>query len=450
MEKFSTTFFSLASVLISMQCLIALGGGATNYTTSDESVLLAFKSHLTYDPNHILAANWTTNTSFCHWLGVSCCCRGQNRVTSLNLSNMGLQGTIPPQIGNLSFLTNFNISFNHFNGHLPAELGQLRRLKEFDLYGNDFSGEIPTSIFNVSAIQWINVANNSLSGSLSDYMCSHLPKLRVLWLSYNEFVGDVPSKWGECRELQYLSFFGNKFTGFIPRSIGNLTMLKKLYLGQNNLQGELPLEMENLRSLEILGLRSANLTSSIPSSLFNISSLKELYLLENQLFGSLPMDICSSDVHGLEFLALQHNQLTGSIPRYVGNCTSLRVLDLSDNKLSEYGQEGLVSTKCDVYSFGIMMMEVFTRKKPTDEMFTSDLSLSRWVSEALVKGVTQAIDSRLIRKDEEHFFAKVSCVSSIFELALNCTAESPENRINIKHALALLQKIRLKFLAKLQ
>ncbi|KAH7867026.1 hypothetical protein Vadar_028015 [Vaccinium darrowii] len=96
-----------------------------------------------------------------------------------------------------------------------------------------------------------------------------------------------------------------------------------------------------------------------------------------------------------------------------------------------------------------MMMEIFTRKKPTDEMFTSDLSLKRWVSEALVNGVTQAIDSRLIRQEEEHSFAEVSCVSSTFELALNYTEESQENRINIKDALALLQKIRLKFLAKL-
>ncbi|KAH7866247.1 hypothetical protein Vadar_017613 [Vaccinium darrowii] len=116
---------------------------------------------------------------------------------------------------------------------------------------------------------------------------------------------------------------------------------------------------------------------------------------------------------------------------------------------AEYGQEGLVSTSCDIYSFGIMMMEVFTSKKPTDEMFTSDLSLSHWVSKALVNGVTQAMDSRLIRKDEENFFAEVNCVSSIFELALNCTAESPENRINIKDALAFLQKIRLEFLVKL-
>jgi len=76
----------------------------------------------------------------------------------------------------------------------------------------------------------------------------------------------------------------------------------------------------------------------------------------------------------------------------------------------EYGHEGLVSTSCDVYSYGILLMEVFCRKKPVDEMFTSDLSLKNWVSEALHNDVTQVIDSSLVRKEEEQFTAKVSCV----------------------------------------
>ena len=44
----------------------------------------------------------------------------------------------------------------------------------------------------------------------------------------------------------------------------------------------------------------------------------------------------------------------------------------------EYGFEGLVSTGSDIYSYGSMLIEVFARLKPIDEMF-SDTCLRNWV-----------------------------------------------------------------------
>ncbi|XP_047267489.1 receptor kinase-like protein Xa21 [Capsicum annuum] len=40
----------------------------------------------------------------------------------------------------------------------------------------------------------------------------------------------------------------------------------------------------------------------------------------------------------------------------------------------EYGLDGLVSTKCDIYSYGIMLLETFARRKPND--FEGDVNLS--------------------------------------------------------------------------
>lgn len=41
----------------------------------------------------------------------------------------------------------------------------------------------------------------------------------------------------------------------------------------------------------------------------------------------------------------------------------------------EYGQDGIVLTYCDVYSFSIMMIEALTGMRPSDEIFTGGLSL---------------------------------------------------------------------------
>ncbi|PIN13196.1 Non-specific serine/threonine protein kinase [Handroanthus impetiginosus] len=96
---------------------------------TDESSLLAFKSHITNDSSHTtLGKNWTTKTSVCNWIGVTCGSRNY-RVIALNISYMFLEGTIPPHIGNLSFLVSLDITGNRFHGDLPEELAHLRRLR---------------------------------------------------------------------------------------------------------------------------------------------------------------------------------------------------------------------------------------------------------------------------------------------------------------------------------
>ncbi|PQP95639.1 cinnamoyl-CoA reductase 1-like [Prunus yedoensis var. nudiflora] len=46
----------------------------------------------------------------------------------------------------------------------------------------------------------------------------------------------------------------------------------------------------------------------------------------------------------------------------------------------EFGMEGIISTRGDVYSFGIVLMETFTRRKPTDEMFVAERNLKQLIS----------------------------------------------------------------------
>lgn len=99
------------------------------------------------------------------------------------------------------------------------------------------------------------------------------------------------------------------------------------------------------------------------------------------------------------------------------------------------------------------MIETFTRKMPTDEMFTGETSLKKWVEESLRVAVTEVVDAELLSSEEEEgakYAAKTKCISSIMSLALKCATDIPEERMKVKDALVDLQKIRTNFLMDVQ
>ncbi|XP_070014496.1 probable LRR receptor-like serine/threonine-protein kinase At3g47570 [Nicotiana sylvestris] len=113
----------------------------------------------------------------------------------------------------------------------------------------------------------------------------------------------------------------------------------------------------------------------------------------------------------------------------------------------EYGLDGLVSTKCDVYSYGITLMETFTRRKPNNEMFEGDLSLKQWVSYSLPESIVDVVDNNLVTPHDNHLNKKLGCVASIMKVALDCCVDSPARRIDMKNVVGMLQKIKIQLLA---
>jgi LRR receptor-like serine/threonine-protein kinase FLS2 len=188
---------SLFLFLLSLHCLVpCLAANKTNITT-DESALLAFKSLITVDPNHILANNWSTSSPICNWVGVTCNER-HNRVHTLNLTNMGLEGTISPNLGNLSFLVILDLSYNKFSGQFPfKEICWLRRLKSLRITNNKFFGEIPATLGDLSQLQSLKLAGNNFNGFIPETI-SNMSSLEILNLYDNNFSGTFNSRFEYC------------------------------------------------------------------------------------------------------------------------------------------------------------------------------------------------------------------------------------------------------------
>ncbi|KAA8538642.1 hypothetical protein F0562_028164 [Nyssa sinensis] len=64
----------------------------------------------------------------------------------------------------------------------------------------------------------------------------------------------------------------------------------------------------------------------------------------------------------------------------------------------EYGMGDMVSTQGDVYSFGILLLEMFTSKKPTDDAFKDDLSLHNYVKSYMADNVMEIVDPYILLK----------------------------------------------------
>lgn len=117
----------------------------------------------------------------------------------------------------------------------------------------------------------------------------------------------------------------------------------------------------------------------------------------------------------------------------------------------EYGLGNEVSTHGDVYSYGILLLEMFTGKRPTDNEFGEAMGLRKYVLMALPDKVSVIMDQQLLIEIEDGERAtsnselRFSCIASILQVGISCSEELPTDRVSIGDALKELQAIRDKF-----
>ncbi|WVZ79603.1 hypothetical protein U9M48_027166, partial [Paspalum notatum var. saurae] len=126
----------------------------------------------------------------------------------------------------------------------------------------------------------------------------------------------------------------------------------------------------------------------------------------------------------------------------------------------EYGFGSKLSTEGDVYSYGVIILEMLTGRSPTDEMFTNGLNLHKFVENAFPQKIGEILDPCIVPSFEDGNMVEnldnesnatagmESCIMHLVNLGLSCSMETPKDQptmqdvyaevITIKEAFAFL------------
>ncbi|KAG6639437.1 hypothetical protein CIPAW_10G100300 [Carya illinoinensis] len=389
-----------------------------------------------------------------------------------------LDGSIPTSIGELVSLDVLDLSYNNLYGEIPKSLEELSYLKHLNLSFNKLQGEIPSRGQFVHFPATSFMSNNGLCSEARMQVppCKGKKAIGIRILKYVSMAVGLMRRISHQEIIRATkgfsanSLLGEGSFGFVYKGTlleGTIVAIKVL-----NLQ-----VLRNIRHWNLVKIITACCNMDFKALVLEYmpnGNLDMWLYSENRCLNMLQrLNIMIDVATVVEYLHLGYTTPTihcdlkptnvlldedmvgyvadFGIAKLLGDGVSLTqtmTLATIGYMAPEYGYEGLVSTRGDVYSYGILLMETFTRKKPTDDMFTGEMSLKSLVQESLALSILEVVDANLLI-NENDYAAMEKCLLSTMGLALHCCADLPKQRIGIENVLATLNKIKLKFLKDL-
>jgi Leucine-rich repeat (LRR) protein len=201
-------------------------------------------------------------------------------------------------------LTTIEVNNNQLTGTLPDEVFKLPALLNFVAVSNCFHGTIPPAACNASALSGL-----ILDGLSSATSCRRTQPSGAYLLS-RSVGGTVPICLFQLPSITTLHLSGNKFTGSIPSTAALSTTLYDVSLSHNSLTGAIPEVIQQRRwyNLDLSYNRlSATLSGNFGTNLSAYPAL--LNLTENECAASL-----------------ENNRLSGRIPGYLQSLQNVSIL----------------------------------------------------------------------------------------------------------------------------
>ncbi|KAM0899570.1 hypothetical protein ACQ4PT_021238 [Festuca glaucescens] len=430
-------------------------------------------------------------------------------IETIDLSYNSLWGTIPRSLANLTFLTSLNLSFNKLDGPIP-DSGVFSNITLQSLRGNNALCGLPR--VGISPCQ----SNRRSRKSLVKFILPAAMGFAILATCLGVLIRKkikkhkniaVPS---ESNIINYrLISFHELVRATENFSEGNLIgsgNFGKVFKGQLDDESIVAVKVLNMQhegasvsfEAECRALRMArhrNLVRILSTcSNFDFKALVLQYMPNGSLdswlysrnsqqcFGFLKrLEIMLDVAMAMEYLHHQHTEvvlhcdlkpsnvlLDEGMTAHVADFGIAKLLLGDNNSIAltgmpgtigymapEYGSAGKASRMSDVFSYGIMLLEVFTGKRPTNPLFGGELSLRQWVSEAFPFKLIDVVDPEVLPSGGksdchaanhstllENSISLNTCLVSVIELSLQCSSTILDERTPMQKVVVKLNKIK--------
>lgn len=182
-------------------------------------------------------------------------------------------------------LEELHLSDNHINDFMVSK--GLPKLEVLDLDWNNLRGSILSSLSGLPTLKQLRLSSTNLTGLIQLRDIEAMKNLEELDLSYNNINGFMDyAGCGQAQELRILNLDSNGLENH-PPCLGHLTSLQKLDLSFNHFVGDIPSSLQSLTGLQTVYLSYNYFSGEIPSWLGNLTALQNLDLTSNHFMGNI-------------------------------------------------------------------------------------------------------------------------------------------------------------------